>query len=336
MSDLHDELAALSAEFRRHLERERGKGRKHLYSSALQEAVARPAPRPRRATPAAAGSKAAPGTATPPAARRAGPDSRPAAPAPGATKPEARPAASKAARPASSAVSPAGSGAARPVHAGPGAAASGRPAAGGNRGKKLPRIEPETPPADWEERMARLAEVAAEAHDCTRCRLCETRKSVVFSRGRAGNRVMFVGEAPGADEDARGLPFVGRAGKLLDQIVDALGFERDEIYVTNILKCRPPGNRDPRPDEIEACTPFLEAQIELIQPKIICALGRFAAGFLTGNPGAPMGRLRGKIHYYRDRIMVLPTYHPAALLRNPGWKRVVWEDVQLLRREYLR
>jgi DNA polymerase len=217
-----------------------------------------------------------------------------------------------------------------PAGAGPGSAS------GGDRGKKLPRIEVEPPDADRDRRMARLAELAAEAAGCTRCGLCETRKSVVFSRGKAGNRVMFVGEAPGANEDEQGLPFVGRAGKLLDQIVDAIGFDRDEIYVANILKCRPPGNRDPKPEEIAACTPYLEQQIELIQPKIICALGRFAAGFLTGNPGAPMGQLRGKIHYYRDRIMVLPTYHPAALLRNPQWKRVVWEDVQLLRREYLR
>ncbi len=184
--------------------------------------------------------------------------------------------------------------------------------------------------------MAKLAALDRTASTCRKCGLCSTRTKVVFSRGRAGNRVMFVGEAPGQNEDEQGLPFVGRAGKLLDQIVDAIGFERDEIYVANILKCRPPRNRDPKPEEIAACTPYLEEQIDLIQPKIICALGRFAAGFLTGNPGAPMGALRGKIHYYRERIMVLPTYHPAALLRNPNLKRVVWEDVQLLRQEYLR
>jgi DNA polymerase len=147
---------------------------------------------------------------------------------------------------------------------------------------------------------------------------------------------MFIGEAPGADEDAQGLPFVGRAGKLLDQIIEAIGFDREEIYVANILKCRPPQNRDPRPEEISSCTPYLEEQIRLVQPKIICALGKFAAQFLTGKPKATMGQLRGRIHYYRDSIMVLPTYHPAALLRNPQWKRVVWEDVQLLRKEYLR
>ena len=327
MSDLHDELAALSEEFRRHLARERGKGRRHLNSSALKEAVARPAPRPRQAI---VGAEAAPPRSKAPANS---PPRSPAPPASTASRPAPVPRrASGELRSAPSPVSPAGSGAARPVTAG----ARPVPASGGDRGKKLPRIDVESPTRDRDERMARLAELAAEAAGCTKCGLCETRKSVVFSRGKAGNRVMFVGEAPGANEDEQGLPFVGRAGKLLDQIVDAIGFDRDEIYVANILKCRPPGNRDPKPEEIASCTPYLERQIELIQPKIICALGRFAAGFLTGNPGAPMGRLRGKIHYYRDRIMVLPTYHPAALLRNPQWKRVVWEDVQLLRREYLR
>jgi DNA polymerase len=195
-------------------------------------------------------------------------------------------------------------------------------------------IEAETP--DYASRMATMAVLAREASACEKCRLCETRTNVVFARGRARNRVMFIGEAPGADEDVQGLPFVGRAGKLLDQIIDAIGFDREEIYVANILKCRPPQNRDPRPDEIAACTPYLEEQIRLVRPKIICALGKFAAQFLTGKPQATMGQLRGKIHYYRDEIMVLPTYHPAALLRNPHWKRVVWEDVQLLRKEYLR
>ena len=184
--------------------------------------------------------------------------------------------------------------------------------------------------------MEKLAILAREAAGCELCGLCSTRTQVVFGRGRARNRVMFIGEAPGAEEDRQGSPFVGRAGKLLDQIIDAVGFDREEIYVANIVKCRPPQNRDPKPEEIETCTPYLRQQIELINPKIICALGRFAAQFLTGKPKATMGQLRGKIHYYQDRIMVLPTYHPAALLRNPHWKRVVWEDVQILRQEYLR
>jgi DNA polymerase len=206
----------------------------------------------------------------------------------------------------------------------------------GRRGGKLSPIEIETEIGDRTERMQRLEALRREASSCRKCGLCETRTQVVFSRGRARNRVLFIGEAPGADEDRQGTPFVGRAGKLLDQIIDAIGFDRDEIYVSNILKCRPPQNRDPRPEEIAACTPYLEQQIELIEPKIICALGRFAAQFLTGNLKAAMGELRGRVHYYRDRVMVLPTYHPAALLRNPQLKRVVWEDVQLLRKEYLR
>jgi uracil-DNA glycosylase family 4 len=216
-----------------------------------------------------------------------------------------------------------------------GAAAPAAAAEAAGRGKKLSVIPPEPPAGDYGKRMEELAALAETASTCTKCGLCETRNRVVFARGRARNRVMFIGEAPGADEDAQGLPFVGRAGKLLDQIIDAAGFSRDDIYVANILKCRPPQNRDPRPEETAACTPFLEAQIELVNPKIICALGRHAAQVLTGKPGAPMGQLRGRIHYYRDRIPVLPTYHPAALLRNPGWKRTVWEDVQVLRKEYL-
>ena len=208
------------------------------------------------------------------------------------------------------------------------------PASG--RGKKLSVIDVEPEAGDYAARMKQLDELAREASGCEKCDLCKTRNKVVFARGRARNRVMFIGEAPGADEDAQGYPFVGRAGKLLDQIVDAVGFQREEIYVANILKCRPPKNRDPQPEEIELCTPYLTQQIELVNPKIICALGKFAAQFLTDNPKVPMGKLRGRIHYYDKRIMVLPTYHPAALFRNPQWKKVVWEDVQLLRQEYLR
>ncbi|NNF05432.1 MAG: uracil-DNA glycosylase [Candidatus Eisenbacteria bacterium] len=184
--------------------------------------------------------------------------------------------------------------------------------------------------------MESLKVLGEEASTCKNCGLCETRNKVVFSSGTARTKVMFVGEAPGADEDRQGLPFVGRAGKLLDQIIDAVGFDREEIYVANILKCRPPNNRDPKPEEIEACTPYLEQQIELVKPRIICALGRFAGQFLTDQPKASMGSLRGKVAKYKDGTPVLPIYHPAALLRNPNWKRVVWEDVQILRQEYLR
>ena len=205
-----------------------------------------------------------------------------------------------------------------------------------SRGKKLPLVPLEPELSDRAERTARLTELARQVSGCRKCSLCETRTQTVFARGNGRTRVLFVGEAPGADEDRQGFPFVGRAGQLLDQIIDAAGFDREAVYVANILKCRPPQNRDPRPEETAACTGYLEEQIELVNPKIICALGRHAAQFLTGKPDAPMGQLRGRIHYYRDRIMVVPTYHPAALLRNPEWKRVVWDDMQILRREYLR
>jgi len=224
------------------------------------------------------------------------------------------------------------------VSAQPASAVSAQPAASASasRGKKLPLvpIEPELP--DRAARVQSLATIAKEVSTCRKCGLCDSRTQTVFARGTGRTRIMFVGEAPGADEDRQGLPFVGRAGQLLDQIIDAAGFDRESIYVANILKCRPPQNRDPKPEETAACTGFLEAQIELVNPKIICALGRHAAQFLTGKPDAPMGQLRGHIHYYREKIMVLPTYHPAALLRNPEWKRVVWDDMQILRREYLR
>jgi DNA polymerase len=204
------------------------------------------------------------------------------------------------------------------------------------RAKRLPKLDLETEPADYAGRMTALNALGEEASGCVRCGLCKGRQNVVFGTGRARTRIMFIGEAPGADEDREGKPFVGRAGKLLDQIIDAVGLAREEVYIANILKCRPPRNRDPQPEEIAACTPYLERQIELIQPRIICALGRFAGQFLTGQPKATMAGLRGKIAYYKDRIMVLPIYHPAALLRNPNLKRVVWEDVQLLRKEYER
>ena len=314
MKDPKGELAALSAEVRRRVQREQARGRSHLLSPGLSQSLKGGTP------PAARAAKPGAGTVAKPASAKPAP-AKPAAAKPASAKPaSAKPASAK----------PAGKPAPKPA---------GEPPAsvtGGDRGKKLSviAVEPATP--EYDRSMKELAKIAKKASACTTCGLCETRTHVVFSRGSARNRVMFVGEAPGANEDKQGEPFVGRAGQLLDQIIDAVGFQRDEIYITNILKCRPPQNRDPKPEEIAACTPYLEQQIELIQPKIICALGRFAAQFLTGKPDASMGQLRGRIDTSRDRIMVLPTYHPAALLRNPNFKRVVWEDVQLLRKEYLR
>jgi len=165
---------------------------------------------------------------------------------------------------------------------------------------------------------------------CTRCRLAEGRTQVVFSDGNPAARVMVVGEAPGANEDATGTPFVGAAGKFLDLLLAAVGLSRaDSVYICNVIKCRPPGNRNPRPDEIEACSPYLRAQIRTVQPEAILAVGTFAGQLLTGE-NAPLGRLRGRVHAYQGTPLVV-TYHPAALLRNSGWTRPTWNDLQLLR-----
>jgi len=166
---------------------------------------------------------------------------------------------------------------------------------------------------------------------CSRCGLSRTRKNVVFGEGDPRSRLMFVGEAPGADEDRQGRPFVGRAGQLLTRIIAAMGLEREQTYITNILKCRPPGNRNPEADEICECLPYLEKQIECIRPEIICTLGLFATQTLTGLRD-PIGRMRGKTYEYRG-IPLIPTYHPAACLRNPSSKKLVWEDIKRVMKE---
>lgn len=179
-----------------------------------------------------------------------------------------------------------------------------------------------------------LALFSAEAAACVKCGLCETRTRVVYGSGTARQPLLFVGEAPGFNEDQQGLPFVGQAGKLLTDIIAATGFERSEVYIANLLKCRPPENRDPLPHEIESCLPWLERQIAIIQPRVICTLGKFSAQILTGKPKATIGTLRGKVFHYNG-IPVVPTYHPAFLLRSPSFKRATWEDVQLVRDLYL-
>ena len=165
---------------------------------------------------------------------------------------------------------------------------------------------------------------------CTRCRLHQGRTQTVFGVGSPDADWMFIGEAPGAEEDRRGEPFVGRAGKLLDEMLRAIGEARDSVFITNILKCRPPNNRDPKPDESAACRSYLERQIELVQPKIIIAVGRIAAQQLLATD-APVGRLRGKVHQMGDTPLVV-TYHPAYLLRSPSQKRKSWDDLCLARR----
>lgn len=173
-------------------------------------------------------------------------------------------------------------------------------------------------------------ELREAALACTRCRLAEGRTQVVFSDGNPDARVMVVGEAPGANEDRTGLPFVGRAGRLLDLLLASVGLSReDSVYICNVLKCRPPGNRDPRSDEIESCAPWLHRQIELVRPEVILAVGTFAGRLLTERDMA-LGRLRGQVYTYRGTPLVV-TYHPAALLRNSRWTRAAWTDLQLLR-----
>jgi DNA polymerase len=168
--------------------------------------------------------------------------------------------------------------------------------------------------------------------NCQLCQLAKTRHNLVFGDGNFHAQIVFVGEAPGADEDEQGLPFVGRAGQLLtDIIVKGMKLERKDVYICNILKCRPPGNRNPVPDEISKCEPFLKKQLQIISPKIICALGTFAAQTLL-KTDIPISALRGRFHSY-EGIKLMPTYHPAYLLRNPSAKKPVWEDVQMIMKE---
>ncbi len=204
-------------------------------------------------------------------------------------------------------------------------------------------------PRGWAERegiatasLPVLQQVADEIRACRKCGLCDTRRNTVPGVGSARGGIVFVGEAPGADEDAQGEPFVGRAGQLLTKIIQAmqdqqliphLPLARDSVYICNVLKCRPPENRNPLPNEIEQCSPYLKRQLEALQPRIICCLGKFAAELLLGVKGT-IASLRGRVYHYRGAKLIV-TYHPAACLRNPGYKRPVWEDMQLLAREYL-
>jgi len=173
-----------------------------------------------------------------------------------------------------------------------------------------------------------LAQLEKRVRKCKRCPLHKTRTNVVFGRGSGKTRLVFIGEAPGRDEDIQGKPFVGRAGQLLTRIIEAIHLDRDDVYITNVIKCRPEGNRDPLPQEIELCSTYLTEQIEILRPKVICALGRFAAQALSGLK-LPVAGYRNESLFYRG-TRVIATYHPAACLRNPSLKRLVWEDVQKL------
>jgi uracil-DNA glycosylase family 4 len=175
-----------------------------------------------------------------------------------------------------------------------------------------------------------------EVQGCAHCGLHKTRTNVVFGEGHPNADIMFIGEAPGRDEDLQGKPFVGRAGQLLTKIIESIDLTRQGVFIGNVLKCRPPGNRDPSPEESVACMPYLKEQIELIQPKIICALGRISGQLLLSGAGRSLASMRGTLHDWGPggRVKLIVTYHPAACLRNPDYKRPVWEDMKRLREEY--
>ena len=175
-------------------------------------------------------------------------------------------------------------------------------------------------------RAEALIRLREEIGDCSRCKLCKSRKNIVFGEGLPEAELMFIGEGPGRDEDIQARPFVGSAGKLLTSLIEKMGMTREGVYIANIVKCRPPNNRDPEEDEISACMPFVERQIQIIRPKVIITLGRVASQALL-NTKAPISRLRGTFFEHRD-IPVMPTFHPAYLLRNPKDKWLTWDDVQ--------
>src|SRR5215831_16246524 len=193
-----------------------------------------------------------------------------------------------------------------------------------------PRVGP-SPLAFSKNAAEALAAVRADIGDCTRCKLHRLgRRQIVFGVGNPNADLMFVGEAPGGDEDIQGIPFVGRAGQLLTKIIEAIGLRREDVYIANVIKCRPPENRNPEPDEVDSCEPFLLRQLELIGPEVILALGKFAVQTLL-RVKTPITQLRGRWYDYHG-IKLMPTFHPAYLLRNPGDKRLVWQDIQKVMR----
>jgi DNA polymerase len=207
----------------------------------------------------------------------------------------------------------------------PGSAAAGVPDASDEA------TEPGTPGAPGVPGDTALVAIRGDIGDCTRCKLHGLgRRQIVFGVGNPDADLMFVGEAPGADEDVQGEPFVGRAGQLLTRIIEAIGLSRSDVYIANVIKCRPPGNRNPEPDEVARCEPFLLRQIDAVRPKVIVALGTFAAHALLRTE-APISRLRGHVHEFRGGAKLIPTFHPAFLLRSPDRKRDTWEDMKKVR-----
>ena len=301
MSDERSELAKLVRDVRRHVDRERQVGRSTIVDPALTDWMAQ-------------GSRVAAGPRLVASGRVSGPKAQPLPPAP---EPAARPSARV------------------PLPKAPTTPTAAEPVTRSG-GTALPIVPiPADDTRDLSAMTAALDAMRIEAAACPKCGLCEGRTQVVFSGGTARHALMFVGEAPGFHEDQQGVPFVGRAGQLLTDIITAMGFDRNDVYIANVLKCRPPENRDPLPHEIEACWPWLEQQIELVRPRVLCTLGKYSAQLLTGaGPKSTIGALRGKVFRYKG-IPVVPTYHPAFLLRSPSFKRAAWEDVKLVRELYL-
>ena len=201
----------------------------------------------------------------------------------------------------------------------------------------IPIRKPFSPPPDLAnavpaaDRAAALQLIREDIGDCTRCALHKGRNKIVFGDGSPTARLMFVGEGPGADEDAQGIPFVGKAGQLLNNMIAAMGLKREEVYIANVVKCRPPGNRTPEPDEGNTCSPFLFRQIDVVRPEVLVALGATAATYLLGQR-QPLAGLRGRVHAFRGMQLII-TYHPAYLLRDPRQKKEAWADLQIAMRE---
>lgn len=197
--------------------------------------------------------------------------------------------------------------------------------------KSFPQPPPRAEALPPEQHFAALKLIREEIGDCTRCALAKGRNKLVFGDGDPNARLMFVGEGPGADEDASGLPFVGRGGQLLNNMIGAMGLKRDQVYIANVVKCRPPGNRTPEPDEAHTCSPFLFRQIDVVRPQVIVALGQTAVTYLTGEK-RPLSAWRGTVHPLRGTKLIV-TYHPAFLLRDPNQKKHAWADLQIAMRE---
>lgn len=195
----------------------------------------------------------------------------------------------------------------------------------------LPPPPPPSPTVTSKATQDSLGQIAADLKDCQRCKLCQKRKNIVLGEGNPKARLVFVGEGPGEQEDIQGRPFVGNAGQLLDRMIAAIGLERSQVHILNVVKCRPPGNRNPEPDEIESCSPFLYRQLDIIQPQVIVALGKFAAQTLL-QTDEKISRIRGQFRPYRGALL-MPTFHPSFLLRNPASKREAWEDLKKVAKE---